>query len=286
MWYGPLLMSDTEAADPERACAELDSLAALGVTNLRVLVGADGQPGVKSKVEPVLQTSPGVYDEKVFVGLDRFLNELGKRGMSAVLYMNNAWEWSGGFGQYLEWAGAGKALSTNDATWDEYRAFTSRFMTDSVAKSLAADNVRHIVSRVNTVTGMPYKEDPAIFSWQICNEPRCFSESDTVKAAFYDWLCETAALIKSIDPNHMVSSGNEGSFGCESDMPLYEKIHACPDIDYLTIHIWPFNWTWAHKDSLAEDLPDAIRKTNEYIDEHLAVAQRQAGGARGIRLPA
>ena len=32
MWYGPLLMSDTEAADPERACAELDSLAALGVT--------------------------------------------------------------------------------------------------------------------------------------------------------------------------------------------------------------------------------------------------------------
>lgn len=274
MWYGPLLMSDTEAADPDRACAELDSLAALGVTNLRVLVGADGQPGVKSKVEPVLQTSPGVYDEKVFVGLDRFLNELGKRGMSAVLYMNNAWEWSGGFGQYLEWAGAGKALSTNDATWDEYRAFTSRFMTDSVAKSLAADNVRHIVSRVNTMTGKSYKDDPAIFSWQICNEPRCFSESDTVKAAFYDWLCGTAALIKSIDPNHMVSSGNEGSFGCEADMPLYEKIHACPDIDYLTIHIWPFNWTWARKDSLAEDLPDAIQKTNEYIDAHLTVAQR------------
>ena len=74
-------MSDTEASDPERACAELDSLAALGVTNLRVLVGADGQPGVKSKVEPVLQTSPGVYDEKVLVGLDRFLNERGKRGM-------------------------------------------------------------------------------------------------------------------------------------------------------------------------------------------------------------
>ena len=94
MWYGPLLASDTYAADPERLSAELDSLKEIGMTNLRVLVGADGRPGVMSKVEPTLQTEPGVYDESVFVGLDRFLVELGKRDMAAVLYINNAWEWS------------------------------------------------------------------------------------------------------------------------------------------------------------------------------------------------
>ena len=31
---------------------------------------------------------------------------MGKRGMKAVVALNNFWEWSGGFEQYLEWAGA------------------------------------------------------------------------------------------------------------------------------------------------------------------------------------
>lgn len=274
MWYGPLLLSDTDAADPDRLYAELDSLKSIGITNLRVLVGADGKGGVKSKVEPVLQYGPGKYDENVFVGLDRFLVELGKRDMSAVLYINNAWEWSGGFGQYLEWAGAGKALSTTDAAWDDYRAFTSQFVTNAKAKELFADDVRNIVGRVNTVTGKPYTEDPAIFSWQICNEPRCFSESDSVKAAFTEWLYDAAALIKSLDHNHLVSSGSEGSFGCESDMELFEKIHSCKDIDYLTMHIWPFNWSWVKKETLEQDLPNAIRNTNDYIDQHIAVAEK------------
>lgn len=273
MWYGPLLASDTGAADMDRLRAELDSLKALGMTNLRVLVGADGAAGVKSKVEPTLQTAPGVYDENVFVGLDRFLAELGKRDMSAVLYINNSWEWSGGYGQYLEWAGEGTPPSTVDTPWDEYQAHNSKFITNDSAKAMFAAHVRNVVSRTNTVTGVPYKDDPAIFSWQIGNEPRCFTSSDTVKAEFAKWLWESAALIKSLDPNHMVSSGSEGSFGCEMDMDLFRKIHSCPDIDYLTIHIWPYNWSWVSADDLSGKLPAAIRNTDDYIDSHIAVAE-------------
>ena len=272
MWYGPLLASDTYAANPERLAAELDSLKAIGMTNLRVLVGADGRPGVMSKVEPTLQTEPGVYDESVFVGLDRFLAELGKRGMSAVLYINNAWEWSGGFGQYLEWAGAGKALSTVDAVWSEYCARNSQFVTNEKAKAMFAEHVKNVISRVNTVTGRPYSEDTAIFSWQICNEPRFFVAKDEIREAFVQWLYETAALIKSLDPNHMVSTGSEGSFGCEAEMDTFIRIHECPDIDYLTMHIWPLNWSWVTKDTLAEDLQNAIDNTNDYIDQHIAAA--------------
>ncbi len=274
MWYGPLLASGTAAADLPRLTRELDSLKSIGVTNLRVLVGADGECGVKSKVEPTLQIKPGVYDEEVFAGLDRFLAELGRRDMSAVLFINNAWEWSGGFGQYLEWAGEGKALSTVDALWSDYCEHTSKFITCDAAKEMFARHLTNVVSRVNTVTGKNYRDDPAIFSWQICNEPRFFLNGDpALKQAFADWLCESAALIKSIDPNHMVSTGSEGSFGCEGDMELFTKIHACPDIDYLTIHIWPLNWSWVHRDSLAEDLPEAIRKTDEYIAAHIEAAK-------------
>ena len=273
MWYGPLLASDTGAADPQRLFRELDSLKAIGITNLRVLVGADGTSGPEGKVKPALQTSPGVWDESVFVGLDRFLAELGKRDMTAVLFLNNAWEWSGGFGQYLEWAGAGKARSTMDALWSDYCAFTSQFVVNSEAKEMFRTHIRNTVSRVNTVTGKAYRDDPAIFAWQICNEPRFFVSDPALKEAFIDWIWDSARLIKSLDPNHLVSTGSEGSWGCEGDWDVYRRMHECPDVDYLTCHIWPLNWSWAHKESLGDDLEGAVDKTCEYIREHIAVAE-------------
>ena len=66
----------------------------------------------------------------------------------------------------------------------------------------------------NTVTGIPYAEDPTIFSWQICNEPRPFSRDEATVDGFCDWIWKAARSIKESDPNHMVSTGNEGAMGC------------------------------------------------------------------------
>lgn len=104
-----ILGSEGTGGDRKRLTAELDSLCSIGVNNLRVLVGSDGRRGVPAKVEPTLQVEPGVYNDTIFAGLDYLLAEMGKRDMVAVLYLNNSWEWSGGYGQYLEWAGHGKA---------------------------------------------------------------------------------------------------------------------------------------------------------------------------------
>ena len=98
MWYGAVLGSTGRGGDRARLCRELDSLAAAGVTNLRVLAGADGPDGIAAKVEPALQTAPGVYNDSVMAGLDYLISEMGRRGMTAVIYLNNAWEWSGGYG--------------------------------------------------------------------------------------------------------------------------------------------------------------------------------------------
>ena len=273
-WYGAILASDGEGGDIERLEAELDSLKSLGLINLRVLVGGDGPDGVPTRIEPTLQKEPGVYNDTIFRGLDRLLAEMGERGMKAVLYINNSWEWSGGYGMYLEWAGEGRALVPAVDGWPEYMEFVSKFVTCDKAKEFYADHVRNVVTRTNTVTGKPYIEDPAIFSWQIGNEPRCFRQDAEGQQAFADWLWEAAALIKSLDPNHMVSTGSEGSWGCEGSMELYEKIHSCPDIDYMTIHIWPYNWSWVRENTLVSNLPVAIANTDAYIDEHLAVAQK------------
>ena len=273
-WYGAILGSEGVGGDRERLEAELDTLKALGMVNLRVLVGGDGPDGVPTRVSPTLQKEPGVYNDTIFRGLDYLLAELAERDMKAVLYINNSWEWSGGYGMYLEWAGAGKALIPAEVGYKAYCDYVSQFVTDEKAKEFFYNHVKHVVSRTNTVTGKPYKDDPAIFSWQIGNEPRCFRTDSLGQAAFVDFLWTTAALIKSIDPNHMVSSGSEGKWGCEGDIALFERVHSCPDIDYMNIHIWPYNWSWVRENTLKTNLPQAIANTDEYIDEHLEVAAR------------
>ncbi len=97
MWYGPLL-ADQGTAGLERLRKELDFLKANGVTNLRVMVGADGMHKDDNKIVPFsLQPEQGVYSQRILRSLDIFLNEISKRGMYAVLYLGNSWDWSGGF---------------------------------------------------------------------------------------------------------------------------------------------------------------------------------------------
>jgi mannan endo-1,4-beta-mannosidase len=274
LWYGPIIASEGRGGNRERLHKELDALKEIGVTNLRILVGSDGPEGVAYKVEPVLQTEPGVYNDTLLRGLDYLLDQMAQRDMHAVLYFNNSWEWSGGYGQYLEWAGDGKALLPSVDGYDSYVDHVSRFVKNEKAKELYYNHVRNIVTRTNTVTGKAYKDDPTIFSWQIGNEPRAFARDSVTKAAFAEWMCASASLIKSLDPHHMVSSGSEGLYGCEVDMDLFEKIHAHKDFDYLNVHIWPLVWRWVTKDTFADSVCVANEMTEKYLTAHFPVAER------------
>ena len=266
-WYGAILGSEGQGGDRARLTAELDSLHALGIDNLRVLAGGDGNVSLPSHIEPTLQLEAGVYNDTIFQGLDYLISELEKRDMKAVIYLNNSWEWSGGYGQYLEWAGEGKCPLPSVDGYPAFMAFVSKFPKSEKAKALAIQNAKNIVGRTNTVTGKPYSESPAIMSWQIANEPRAFAEDS--KEPFAVWIGEVAKAIKEVDPNHLVSTGSEGSWGCENDMELWKRIHSYPEVDYANIHIWPYNWSWAPGTALADSLDNAKAKTTEYINAHL-----------------
>lgn len=271
-WYGAILGSEGEGGNRERLHKELDFLKSIGINNLRVLVGADGENGIKTRVEPSLQVAPGVYNDTILAGLDYFMNELRERDMTAVLYLNNSWEWSGGYSVYLQWSGHGDAVVPAVDGWPAYMEYVKQFPQSDSAKALFANHVNYIVSRTNRYNQIKYMDDPTIMSWQIGNEPRAFSDEN--KEPFARWMADVAAQIKSLDPNHMVSSGSEGSWGCEMDMNLFEKIHADPNINYLNIHIWPYNWSWVKADSLKELLPRAKENTKKYIDDHMVIARK------------
>ncbi len=271
-WYGAILASEGTGGNRDRLHRELDSLKAIGADNLRILVGSDGQRGIPTKVEPTLQEAPGVYNDTILAGLDYLLAEMEKRDMLAILYLNNSWEWSGGYSQYLAWAEHGKAPVPAIDGWPTYMDYVKQFVQSDSAQALFARHVEYIITRTNRYTNRKYTDDPTIMSWQIGNEPRAFSEEN--KEAFARWMSETAAQIRFLDSNHLVSTGSEGKHGCEQDIALFERIHADPNIDYMNIHIWPYNWGWAPKDSLQDNLEKACRLTEAYIDEHLGIAEK------------
>ena len=273
MWYATLLARKGDTGNRERLHRELDRLQAMGIDNLRILVGADELPGTTAHtVTPCLQDANGRLDKKALEALDYLLAELERRHMVAVLYLNNAWDWSGGYAAYLRRAGAGIAPSAAGETYNDYVAFCSQFSVNEKAQELYLDFVRRIVSRKNRITGKPYAESPAIMAWQVCNEPRPFAASS--KRGFFNWIATTARLIKQLDPNHLVSVGSEGYYGCEKDMALFEEIHALPEVDYLTIHLWPVNWGWSNRGALYQALPRVYIEAEKYIDMHVRVARR------------
>jgi mannan endo-1,4-beta-mannosidase len=108
-------------------------------------------------------------------------------------------------------------------------------------------------------------------AWEIGNEPRAFSNS--VIPQFEKNMHLISALIKSIDKNHLLTTGSEGQVGSQGSMELFERIHAQNEIDYLTIHIWPQNWAWIDTKNMNGTLEKALSKTKEYIKKHEEVAK-------------
>ncbi len=273
-WYGGLLATQGPAGKT-RLTKELDFLKQKGITNLRVMVGAEGlSSGYQYRVLQPLQPEQGKFDEQIMVGLDYLLAELGKRQMKAVLHFTNTWEWSGGLGQYLEWNGyTGQPLPKNpDYSWDKYRAYIAQFYTCEPCKKAEATYVRYVLARTNSLTHQKYVNDPAIMAWEVINEPRPMTAAAT--PAFETWMQQTAALVKSLDKNHLLTTGSEGDIASDGNMAVYERLHADRNIDYLTIHIWPKNWGWFRDTATAKSMPSVLAHTTAFVDKHVAVATK------------
>ena len=258
--------------DRLRLARELDTLRDIGVQNLRIMAASEGPDSEPFRLTPALLAEPGSYNPTVLDGLDYLVSEIARRGMHAVMCLGNFWHWSGGMAQYVSWA-TGDPIpypSPDSADPDGFAAFArfaSRFYSNNMARRRHADHVAEIVARVNPCTGRAYRDEPAVFSWELANEPRGVDSGPEMKA----WIDKTAALIKSIDPNHMVATGSEGEApGAGND---FIRDHSGPDIDYTTIHIWPQNWRWFDPAAPEKTLNSTLDKASIFFDTHAARAE-------------
>jgi len=276
MWYAAYLGAAAPTGNRDRLRRELDTLGSLGVRNLRLLASSELSP-LTNSLRPAFRDAGPRYNEALLRGLDVALAEMGRRGMTAVLYLTNFWEWSGGMMTYLSWVKGGKYINNNDPAhpWPEFADHASAFYATDAAVKLYHDYVRAVVGRTNTVTGARYADDPSIMAWQLANEPRPGGGEAVARVnmpAFDGWVTATARLIKSIDPHHLVSTGSEGLMGCNNDEPCVIAEHRVLDVDYLTAHVWPLNWSWVDDKDLAGTWAAGEAKVRAYLDAHVRLA--------------
>ena len=275
-WYGAYLGADAEYGNRERLLRELDHLQKLGINNLRV-VAASEESDFGLPLSPPFQYKNGDYNETLLQGLDFLLAEMGKRNLRAVLVLNNFWDWTGGMSQYVSWATGEDVFDPSvnkEQTWSQAMNFSARFYKIEEAQKLYRKYINTIANRVNIYTKKPYKNDPAIMAWELANEPRPSEEGDASKSVneFSNWVDETAAYIHSVDPNHLVTTGSEGSKGTLNKLEYAKQAHQSKYIDYTTFHLWPKNWGW-----FKADKPETMKKTKENASEYIAEHVEMSG---------
>ncbi len=84
-----------------------------------------------------------------------------------------------------------------------------------------------------------YKDSPAIGAWEIMNEPAL--KADASQATMKSFFDQTAAHIKSKDPDHMVSTGTLAPWQDKfSGADGYTNVHSSPNIDIISLHEYDY----------------------------------------------
>ena len=273
MWYGCYLSAAALPGGRQRLVRELDRLQRIGVSNIRLLAGSETSP-LAGAISRGITRQPGDLDQDLLAGLDFCLAEMARRNMRGILFVSNYWQWSGGFAQYVRW-NTGDEIPDPDkpqigkGNWSGFMKFSARLYTTPAANQLYLDYVAGLIQRRNTVNGRIYRDDPAIMTWELANEPRP-AASDV--PAFCDWVDATARFIHEHDPNHLVCTGSEGIHGCLDKADVFIASHKTPAIDYVTVHMWLKNWGWLKEPQLGADYEVAAGRAKDHVEQHNAIA--------------
>jgi mannan endo-1,4-beta-mannosidase len=175
--------------------------------------------------------------------LDAVIARAQQDHLRLVIPFTNNWADFGGMDKYVEWA--------DGSHHDD-------FYTSPTIRGWYQDWIAHVLNRTNSITGVKYKDDPTIMTWELGNEPRCVGSGKYPKSAscstdtLVDWAGAVSTFIKSIDRHHLVSVGDEGFF---ADQPGGDdwtrngvdgvdtvRLAALPNIDVMSYHLYPDGW--------------------------------------------
>lgn len=162
---------------------------------------------------------PRQFNEKAFVAVDHLFALANKYRIRVIFSLTaDAGDFLGGVEEYAAHRGKSRAA----------------FFSDPQVKEDYKATLRHVLTRRNTVTGIPYIEDKAVLAWQFGNEMDRTRPGEEIQRA---WQAEMAAFIKSLDKNHLVAYGRR-FFPDEPD----------PNVDIIINHYYGGDWLQKLKD--------------------------------------
>ena len=171
---------------------------------------------------PVYISGHRVYNEEAFQCLDRVIALCHEYDVRLIIPFIASQTFGGirGVDEFSVMAGKPKGSFWYD---EEQKADFKHFLD-------------FILNRKNTVNGLLYKNDPAIFSWQLGNEFGSYPGDRGLSSPEWEpkilaWSLEMAAYIKSVDPNHLVMEAG----GCDRNALI-----ADPNIDLLSDHLYEY----------------------------------------------
>ena len=192
--------------------------------------------------------------------LDYALYQAEKHGIKLLITFTNYWDAFGGMGQYIKWA---QELGITGLKKDD-------FYTNETLKGWYKDYVNGLLNHTNQYTGRKLKDEPSVFAWELANEPRCNTDAQCKDNILYNWAKEMSEYVKSVDPNHMVSLGDEGFYNkpygyyneyTTSNYAFYgaegvdfEKLMTIDTLDFGTPHLYLDQWGMKHTGTGQDDL--------------------------------
>ncbi len=241
----------TEAADSGRRYIVDDVFAFAQNSGIKVIRTWAFNNSSDSVYPGVISSKPNELLEQGLTGLDYVVAKAKEYDLLLILCLANNEPDYGGIQQYIKWA--------NQYLSSDSRPFAhNHFFTEDLIITWYKFYLFNLLNRINTFTGISYKDDPTIFSFELINEA---SNSGFYYGHVNNWYEKTSEYFKSIDTNHLLTTGE---IGFDVDLARYSNLDffyngseflfngskgtsfavnsALPKIDYASIHSYPEAW--------------------------------------------
>ena len=185
-----------------------------------------------------IRSAPTAWRELGLRGLDRLVAEARARGLRVILTLVNNHKEYGGLPAYAAWAGKPPERADD-------------FFGDPTMMGYWKDYASMLAARVNTVTGVAYRDEPAILAWELGNEFRCKSCRGTDR--FVTTVRELARHARATFPNHLLGDGGDGLDDAPGLYPglsnvyavrgdegaSFSKLLTVDELDMVSYHFYP-----------------------------------------------
>ncbi|KNC99919.1 uncharacterized protein SPPG_05291 [Spizellomyces punctatus DAOM BR117] len=163
------------------------------------------------------------YNEEAFVGVDNAIAAARRNGVRLIIpFINN---------DITEYNTGEKWFYGSYGAFAELRNQPKEaFFTNATLRQDFKDFITDVLSRINTVTGIRYGDDPTILAWEFGNELGGWTNPPPPA----DWRSDIAGHIKTLAPNTLVLDGTIG--GSSRWLALQDQ-----NIDILGNHYYGIN---------------------------------------------